>query len=194
MCYGKVPRYPPWQREGIPMDVSTSKSQELPCPTQHTLGKLHTREHHAQYINWRSWYAVRNQLLLRDRLRISQRVVSNCFVHHFPFLGFILPVFLCPFSLLLISVIFHIISVISPYLSPWVLHFFQFSFPSHFVGRGSEEYLCGTYILAVIKPWQKSPCLLCPGTQPENARAQELLLSCGSAFVCLSSTDTLGLH
>lgn len=144
MCYGKVPRHPKWQREGIPMDVSTSKSQELPCPTQHTLGKLHTREHHVQYINWGSFYAVRSQLLLRDRLRISQcwwaivlcttflsfSVLSSLYFYH-PFL-------------LLISIIFHIISVISPYLNLWGLYFFHFSFLSHFGGRGSEERLRGT--------------------------------------------------
>lgn len=127
------------------MDISTSKSQGLPCPTQHTLGKLHTMEHHAQYINWRSLYAVRSQLLLRDRLRISQWVVSNCFVHHFPFLGFILSVFLSPFSLLLISVIFHILSVMKLSLSqPMGFRLSLILHPLPHGGRGSEEYLCGT--------------------------------------------------
>lgn len=89
MCYGKVPRHLTWRREGIPVDVSTSKNRELPRPAQPTLGKLHTIEHHVQYINWGCLYTVRSQVLLRDRLGISQWVVSNCFVHHYPVSGFI---------------------------------------------------------------------------------------------------------
>lgn len=139
MCNARCPGTP-HDKESILVDVSTSKSQGLPCSTQHALGKLHTTEHHAQYINWGSLYAVKSQLLLRDRLHISQREVNNCFVHHFPFLDFILSVFLSPFSLLLISVIFHIISVIKLSSSqPMGFTFFPILLPLLLAGRGMRS-------------------------------------------------------
>lgn len=144
MCYGKVPRHLTWQGEGIPVDVSTSKSQEWPCPTQHTLGKLHTIEHHAQYINWGILYTVKSCCSGTGCTLVSgwwAVVLCTTFLSWVLFLS----VFLSPFSLLLISAIFHIISVIKLSLSqPMGFRFFPILLPLPLGGRGSEENLCGT--------------------------------------------------
>lgn len=112
-------------------------------------GIFHTLEH-AQYINW-------GELYRSCRSVTGQWVMKNCIVRHLSFWGFItLYHYFCGCCCLLLlwwwrCILCHVLNC--SYINICILLFFQI-FLSAGKGGGVSGWLCGSWLPAVVKPWQ----------------------------------------
>lgn len=92
MCYGKMPRHLMWGREGMPVGVSTSKTQELPCTAHsedlqaplHTATKFQSPRAATELwfcLCWAEQHVYTGSAIANTSLYADKKIVMNYPVH-----------------------------------------------------------------------------------------------------------------